>query len=163
MIKKIIQNLRPKQTLYLLFTFLIVALDQLSKHWALDNLFIYEPKTIINGFFNLTLARNTGAAFSLLDSASGWQTAFFLYLNLFISFCLLVWLFILPSSNKLKSFALAIIIGGAWGNIIDRIQLGYVVDFLDFYIKMYHWPIFNIADSAVCIGVVLLLCFAHKE
>lgn len=163
MIKQFIQKLHSNQILYLLFTLIIIALDQYSKHWALEHLFIYEPKAIIRGFFNLTLARNTGAAFSFLDSASGWQSAFFLYLNLFVSFCLFMWLLILPQNNKLKSFALAIIIGGAAGNIIDRVQLGYVVDFLDFYISDYHWPIFNIADSAVCVGVALLLCSGSKK
>jgi signal peptidase II len=163
MIKQFIQKLHLHQILYLLFTLLIIALDQYSKHWALEHLFIYEPKAIINGFFNLTLARNTGAAFSFLDSASGWQSTFFLYLNLFVSLCLLIWLFSLSKDNQLKSFALAIIVGGAVGNIIDRIQLGYVVDFLDFYISDYHWPIFNIADSAVCVGVILLLCCGNKK
>lgn len=162
MIKRLVQHLHLKQIAYLFFTLIIIALDQWSKHWAVNHLFIYEPKTIIRGFFDLTLARNTGAAFSFLDSASGWQTMFFLYLNLFISLCLLIWLFCLPKNNKLKSFALAIIMGGACGNIIDRVQLGYVVDFLDFYISNYHWPIFNIADSAVCVGVALLL-WAQKK
>jgi signal peptidase II len=150
-------HLNGKQSIYLLFTAAIILVDQITKHLALLHLMIYEPKVIISGLFNLTLARNTGAAFSFLDSASGWQTHFFLYLNIIISLGLLIWLLVLPAKNRRKSFALGIIIGGAIGNIIDRIQLGYVVDFLDFYIKTHHWPIFNVADSAVCVGVILLL------
>lgn len=124
---------------------------------------IYEPK-VIYSIMNLTLARNTGAAFSLFDSASGWQTAFFLCVNIGISILLLIWLFSLSSENKkLKSWAISLIIGGAIGNIIDRIQLGYVVDFLDFHVGIYHWPIFNMADSAVCVGVFLLMIGISKE
>lgn len=156
------KKLHKKQAIYLLFSILVILLDQLSKHWALNNLLIYSPK-IINSLFNLTLARNTGAAFSFLDSASGWQTLFFLITNLLISIFILIWLFILPEKNRLKSFGLSLVLGGALGNIIDRVQLGYVVDFLDFHIGSYHWPIFNIADTAVCVGVALLLLTNFKQ
>ncbi len=150
------KKLYKNQVAFLLFSGVVIALDQWTKHLALNQLLPYIP-AYITSVFNLTLARNTGAAFSFLDSASGWQSLFFLCVNFCITVGLLVWLFMLPPKNRLKSFALSLIVGGAWGNIIDRVQLGYVVDFLDFHLGIYHWPIFNIADSAVCVGVVLLL------
>lgn len=140
----------------------VIFLDQLTKHQAINHLEIYVPH-YINAIINLTLARNTGAAFSFLDSASGWQTSFFLCLNIIISLFLFIWLLKLPSQQKIKAAGLSLILGGAIGNIIDRIQLGYVVDFLDFHYKNWHWPIFNIADSAVCVGVFLLILSISKE
>lgn len=151
------------QAFYLLLSFSVILIDQITKHFAQHELIHYVP-IYINTVMNLTLAHNTGAAFSLLDSASGWQSLFFLCLNGLISLGLLVWLFRLKyNDNKLKSWSLSLILGGALGNIIDRVQLGYVIDFLDFHWGMYHWPIFNVADSAVCIGGFLLVWSMRKE
>lgn len=138
----------------------IIILDQITKYMAQTHLLLYIPK-YINTVINLTLARNTGAAFSLFASASGWQSTFFLCLNIGISIVLLGWLISLyypvVQNKLLQSWALSLILGGALGNIIDRIRLGYVVDFIDCHIGIYHWPVFNLADSAVCTGVFLLM------
>jgi signal peptidase II len=155
-----------KQTHYLWVSLVVLFSDQLTKMWAQQSLILYEPRPV-STFLNFTLARNTGAAFSFLDSASGWQSLFFVCLNILISLGILVWLLQLKSeqiaSVRLKSWGLSLILGGAIGNIIDRIQLGYVVDFLDLYHGMHHWPIFNVADSAVCVGVSLLMLGIYKE
>ena len=158
-----------KQTVYLLVSMMVIFLDQWSKYLAKMHLFLYAPQYISTNI-NLTLARNTGAAFSLFDSASGWQSMFFASLNIGISLLILGWLLSIPFKiplegivnqvhkiNRLKSWGLSLIFGGAWGNIIDRLRFGYVIDFLDLHFKAYHWPIFNLADTAVCIGVGLLV------
>jgi len=141
---------------YLLISLVVILVDQGSKYWAQNALLLYEPVKLLD-ILNLTLARNTGAAFSFLDSASGWQGLFFMCVNTTISFFVLVWLVRLKEEGWIKPLALSLVLGGAIGNLIDRARLGYVVDFLDFHWKHYHWPIFNAADSAVCIGMVLLM------
>ena len=110
----------------------------------------------VTGFFNLVLAHNQGAAFSFLNDAGGWQRWFFAVIAVIAS----IWIVRLlrqHASQKLFSFALAFILGGALGNLIDRIAYGYVVDFLDFYWDMNHFPAFNLADSAITCGAGLLL------
>lgn len=135
---------------------LVIMLDQLSK-WLISNwLDLYQTVEILP-FFNLTLAHNYGAAFSFLASAGGWQRWFFVVLAVSISAALTVWLKRLPTNAKLEAASLALILGGAIGNVIDRLLYGYVVDFLDLYYGSYHWPAFNIADSAICVGAVLLI------
>lgn len=152
-----------KQAVYLLISLSIIFIDQITKYWAQHELIHYVP-IYVNSVINLTLAHNTGAAFSLFDSGSGWQTLFFLCLNGAISLALFIWLFSLKyNQNKLKSWSLGLILGGALGNIIDRVQLGYVIDFLDCHWGMYHWPIFNVADSAVCVGGFLLVWSMRKD
>lgn len=152
-----------QQIFCLLISLGIILLDQMTKYFAQHELILYVPIDI-NAVMNLTLAHNTGAAFSLFDSASGWQGLFFLCLNGSISLALLVWLFKLKyHDNSLKSWSLSLIIGGALGNIIDRVQLGYVIDFLDVHWGIHHWPIFNVADSAVCVGGFLLVWSMRKE
>lgn len=135
---------------------LVIVLDQLSK-WLISSwLELYQTVEILP-FFNLTLAHNYGAAFSFLASAGGWQRWFFVLLAVLISIALTIWLKRLPSSARMEAASLALILGGAIGNVIDRLIYGYVVDFLDVYYGSYHWPAFNIADSAICIGAVLLI------
>ncbi len=108
------------------------------------------------GFFNLVLAYNRGAAFSLLADASGWQRPVFMAVAL-AAVALIVWLLRRPSSNRLFSLGLSLILGGALGNLWDRARLGYVIDFLDFHALGYHWPAFNVADSAITVGAALLI------
>jgi signal peptidase II len=135
---------------------LVIVLDQLSKWimvWWLD---LYQTVAVLP-FFNLTLAHNHGAAFSFLAGAGGWQRWFFVGLALLVSTVLIFWLRKLKPTAKLEAAALAMILGGALGNVIDRLWHGYVIDFLDVYYGTYHWPAFNIADSAICIGAVLLI------
>ena len=105
----------------------------------------------------MTLAHNYGAAFSFLSDAGGWQRWLFTGLALVVTVVLIVWLFRLPAKEKLTAAALGLIIGGAVGNLIDRIMNGYVVDFIDVYYLDWHWPAFNVADSAITGGVILML------
>ncbi len=134
----------------------VILLDQLTKQWALNALVPYQPVPIFPSF-NLTLVFNYGAAFSLLAQQGGWQRWFFVGLAVLATIVLTIWLRRLQAGQWRLALALALMIGGAMGNAIDRIIFGYVIDFLDFYYGGWHWPAFNLADSALCIGAVLLL------
>jgi signal peptidase II len=135
---------------------LVIIFDQLSK-WLMSSwLDLYETVAVVP-YFNLTLAHNHGAAFSFLASAGGWQRWFFTILAIVVSIVLTVWMKRLKANAKLEAISLALILGGAIGNVIDRVAHGYVIDFLDVYVGNYHWPAFNIADSAICVGAVLLI------
>jgi signal peptidase II len=113
--------------------------------------------------FNITYVHNYGAAFSFLTDAGGWQRWFFSIIALSISGLLLWWLKKLPASNKLLGIAYALVLAGALGNLYDRLAYGYVIDFLHVYYDTWHFPVFNIADSAICIGAFLLLIDAFFE
>ncbi len=135
---------------------IIVVLDQLTKWLASSNL-DYGQSLEILPFFNFTLWHNTGAAFSFLSDAGGWQRGFFAVVSAVVSVVLVVWMYRLPKEQKLLLLALALILGGAVGNLYDRVALGYVVDFIDVYYKNSHFPAFNIADSAISIGAGIML------
>lgn len=135
---------------------LVVALDQLSKIWVSGSLAMYETIPVVP-MFNITLAHNTGAAFSFLAHADGWQRWFFVAIAIVVSVAIVIWLTRLQSEQKWVAVALALVLGGALGNLWDRVYLGYVVDFLDVYYNQWHWPAFNIADSAICVGAVILV------
>ena len=135
---------------------LVVVLDQLSKYWV-TWAFEYGETVAVTGFFNLTLVHNTGAAFSFLSDAGGWQRWFFAAVAMTVSVVLIIWIARVANGQRWVAAALALILGGALGNLWDRMALGYVVDFLDVYYQTYHWPAFNVADSAITIGAVLLL------
>lgn len=135
---------------------LVVALDQLSKQWVEQHFILYE-RLPVTGFFNLTLAYNKGAAFSFLADAGGWQRWFFTGLAALICGWLIHWLRQLHPSQRLLPFAIAMIVGGAIGNVADRLLHGHVIDFLDFHVAGWHWPAFNVADSAITLGVILFL------
>ena len=141
---------------WLWLSFLVVGLDQWSKSLASAHLNYGIPQPVLPGF-NLTLVHNTGAAFSLLRDAGGWQRVFFIVLALAISTVLVIWLRRLPPGQRWLPATLALILGGALGNLWDRMWLGYVVDFLDMYVGQWHWPAFNLADSAITIGAVMLI------
>ena len=134
---------------------LVIVLDQISKA-EISSHFVYGEGMAVTGFFNLVLAHNMGAAFSMLNDAGGWQRWMFSAIALAAS-VLIVWLLRKHQQQKLFSFSLALILGGALGNLIDRVAYGYVVDFLDFYWDSYHFPAFNIADSAITCGAALML------
>jgi signal peptidase II len=134
----------------------VLVLDQATKWWAQAALAPYE-RLAVWPFFNLTLVYNPGAAFSFLSNAGGWQRWFFVVLAGVITVVLVVWLLRLGRRERLVAAGLALVIGGALGNLIDRLWLGHVVDFLDFHWAGYHWPAFNIADSAITLGVACLL------
>lgn len=140
---------------WLWLSLLAIGLDQASK-LAIDNsMQLYESIPILP-CFNLTYVHNTGAAFSFLSEAGGWQRWFFAVLALTISLVLGVWLARLQKHETFLAVALSLVLGGAIGNLIDRLSYGYVIDFLDVYYNDWHWPAFNIADSAITLGVALM-------
>lgn len=134
----------------------VIVLDQLTKHWAVSQLQLHDPVTVMP-LVNLTLVYNTGAAFSLLNEAGGWQRWLFALLAMIISVLLIVWLYRLAEDRRWLACALSLILGGALGNLWDRLSLGYVVDFIDVYYGRWHWPAFNVADSAISVGAVMVL------
>lgn len=134
----------------------IIVLDQATKLWALNALEPYRPVEVLP-FFNLTLVFNPGAAFSFLSDADGWQRFFFIAVSLAISAFLVYWLMRGAAGKQGLTVALGLILGGAIGNVIDRIYLGHVVDFLDFHVAGWHWPAFNLADSTIVCGAGLLI------
>jgi len=135
---------------------LVVVLDQLSKYWVMTSFEEYEVLTVWP-VFNLTLVYNTGAAFSFLSDAGGWQRWFFVAVGVLVSAAMVVWLSRLDERERLTAYGLAFVVGGAIGNLIDRILLGKVVDFLQWHWQDWYWPSFNLADSAITLGVVMLL------
>jgi len=140
----------------LLLSGVIIVLDLWTKQIATDSLTLYRPVELTS-WLNMTLAHNYGAAFSFLSDAGGWQRWFFTVLASVVTVILVIWLFRLTAKERLTAAALSLVIGGAVGNLIDRINHGYVVDFIDVYYRGSHWPAFNLADSAISCGVVLLL------
>jgi signal peptidase II len=139
---------------------LLVLLDQLAKLWISAS-FDYGEVRAVTGFFNLVLTHNKGAAFSFLASAAGWQRGFFIAVAL-IAIVVIGVLLVRHAGDKLFCLSLALILGGAIGNVLDRIALGYVVDFLDFHLAGWHWPAFNLADSAITVGAVLLVADSFR-
>lgn len=134
----------------------VLGIDQLTKYLALSKLKLYKPISIIP-HLDFTLAYNTGAAFSFLSWAGSWHRWFFAGFSLIMSAFIVAWICKLPKKNYLELLGLSLILGGALGNLTDRIMHGHVIDFIDLYYDHYHWPIFNFADSAICVGAVLLV------
>jgi signal peptidase II len=141
--------------LWLVPSALVIALDQFTKHWIVQA-FSFGEGSPVTSFFNLVLAHNTGAAFSFLAEAGGWQRLFFIVVASAAS-AVMLYLLRKHARQTLFGLALSLVLGGALGNLIDRIRWGYVVDFLDFYFGNYHWPAFNVADMAITGGVILLV------
>lgn len=140
----------------------VVVLDQLTKFGASAMLNYAEPVAIFPGL-NFTLAHNTGAAFSLLSEASGWQRWFFAAIALVVSVVITAWLRQIGDGELWLPLALSLILGGAIGNFIDRLNFGYVIDFIQVYYKTWYWPAFNIADSAICVGAVVLVLSGWQQ
>lgn len=145
-----------RNLIWLLVSVPVVILDQWTKSLAERHLQLFTPVDVVP-HFNFTLMYNTGAAFSFLGNAGGWQRWFFVALAVLISVALCQWLLRLRPTQKWLSLALALIIAGALGNALDRVLLGHVIDFIDWYFGNYHWPAFNIADTGICIGAAILL------
>ncbi|MFT6301505.1 MAG: signal peptidase II [Pseudomonadales bacterium] len=141
---------------------MIVVLDQITKIWADTSLAMYE-QIPITGFFNITKAYNYGAAFSFLDNAGGWQRWFFTAISLVVSVILCVWLYRMRRSERWLSISISLILGGAVGNLIDRVWYGYVVDFIQVYWRTSYFPSFNIADAAISCGTIILLVLTLFE
>ncbi|PKM43211.1 MAG: signal peptidase II [Gammaproteobacteria bacterium HGW-Gammaproteobacteria-1] len=139
----------------------VIALDQITKALASAQLVLHEPVAVLPTF-NLTLMHNSGAAFSFLSQAGGWQRWFFVAVAVGVSLALGWWLQQLQRGQRWLAISLALVLGGALGNVWDRIVLGYVVDFVDLYYGDWHWPAFNVADSAITVGAIMLLLDAVR-
>lgn len=139
----------------LLLAFGIIILDQITKAVARNNMDLFAQK-YVTGFWNWTLAYNQGAAFSLFANEGGWQRIFFGVIALVVSICIVF--YILNKKYKLiTGIAISFILGGAVGNLVDRIMFGKVTDFIDWHYGVHHWPAFNVADSFITVGVTLLI------
>jgi len=134
----------------------VLLVDQLTKLWIMEQ-FSYGASEALTGFFNLVHVHNYGAAFSFLNNEGGWQRWAFSFFALVVSVVIVIWISRLSPQQKLEGYALALILGGALGNLYDRVTLGYVVDFLDFHWSAVHFPAFNIADAGISVGALLLI------
>ena len=142
----------------------VIVFDQITKYIADNNLDLRVPEDVLPGL-NWTLCYNKGAAFSILANAGGWQRWFLMTVSFGVSLVLIIWLRNIDRNRKPLYWGLALVLGGAIGNLIDRTIYGYVIDFIDVYYRYWHYPAFNIADSAVSIGAGLLILdmFTYKE
>ena len=139
---------------------IIVVLDLYTKH-LIQNAFVYGEQLTITSFFDLVRYHNEGAAFSFLADAGGWQKWFFSGISI-VAVVVIIYLITKHQNQKLFCIGLALVLGGAIGNLYDRLTLGYVVDFLSFHVNGLFWPAFNVADSAICVGVFFLLLDSFK-
>lgn len=151
---------------YLWITIIVIIADQATK-WIANTQLEYHQAMTVLPYFEWYLSYNSGAAFSFLADAGGWQRWFFMVLAITISIVLFIWIKKLEKDEKLTAIALCLILGGAIGNVIDRVVLGYVIDFIQVWLGSYPWPAFNIADSAIFVGAVILilsgLILPHKK
>jgi len=135
----------------------VLLLDQITKMWIASRFALHETQPLISGFFNLVHVRNRGMAFGIMNRpGADWGFALLLGATLLAVALLVFWFYSLKSKDRGLLFPLALILGGAVGNLIDRIRTGEVIDFLDFYIGPHHWPAFNVADSAITVGTLWL-------
>ncbi|ODN42721.1 signal peptidase II [Piscirickettsia litoralis] len=144
------------QLRYLWLSLIALLLDLGSKWWAQSSLHYAEPNHVLS-FLNWTLLYNQGAAFSFLSGQGGWQRWLFTAIALIVCVVVVRLLAKMPRHQHLFAAGLSLILAGALGNVIDRLRFGYVIDFIDVHVAGYHWPAFNIADSAICVGAVLLI------
>ncbi|MBL7479817.1 signal peptidase II [Legionella bononiensis] len=153
-----------KKWYWFLLSIFVIICDQTSKYWIGVLLTPYKPMPVIP-MLNITLAYNTGAAFSFLSGAGDWHRWFFAGFSLLVSIILVIWLWRTPDNARMQSAGISLILGGALGNLIDRGLHGYVIDFIDVYYKYHHFATFNIADSAICIGAAILVLdlLIHRE
>ena len=147
--------------IWLWLSALVIVIDQVTKRVVDTTMQLYQSIELIP-YFQLTYMRNQGAAFSFLSGAGGWQRWFFIGLAVIASVFICFWLKKLNRSQRWEAIAWSLVLGGALGNLIDRILYGYVIDFLDVYVGDWHWPAFNVADSAITVGVVMLLLDSFK-
>ncbi|MGB3394494.1 MAG: signal peptidase II [Stenotrophomonas sp.] len=148
------KSVKPNALVWLLLSALVIGLDQWSKAWVLSSLPEYTPVAVIDGFWNWYRTYNTGAAFSFLSDAGGWQLWFFTALAVGISGLMAFWLSRTARGNWRSALPYALVIGGAIGNVIDRQLHGHVIDFIQWYVGDHYWPAFNIADSAIVAGAI---------
>lgn len=148
--------------IWLVLSGLLLVLDQVTKLYVSTTMKLYQSIDVLP-VFNFTYVHNYGAAFSFLSNAGGWQSYFFSTIAVVISALLIYWLKNLPASNKLLCGAYSLVLAGAIGNLIDRLNHGYVIDFLHVYYQQWDFPVFNIADVAISIGAAMLLLDAFRE
>jgi signal peptidase II len=139
----------------------VIALDLYTKH-LIQSAFVYGEMLTLTSFFDLVHYHNLGSAFGFLSDAGGWQKWFFAMVSI-VAVVVMSYLIRQHRNEKLFCWGLALVLGGAIGNLYDRMTLGYVVDFLNFHYQQHYWPAFNVADSAICIGVSLLLLDSFKK
>ncbi|HEX2059341.1 MAG TPA: signal peptidase II [Thermoanaerobaculia bacterium] len=153
-----------KRVHYLILSAIVILLDIWTKHLVLKSIQLHEAVPVIPNFFQLVHVRNTGAAFGLGANASSKLVPILLNVGAIAVFCVVVvYAFRTAVTDRLLQTGLHLILGGAIGNLLDRFRFGYVVDFLDVYIGRHHWPAFNVADSAICIGIALLFFDMRKK
>ena len=153
-------SIKPNALVWLWLSVAVIVLDQLSKLWAVQALQPAGlPHPVVPGFLNWTLAFNTGAAFSFLADGAGWQRWFFVLLAAIISVVLVVWLTRTPRRDWRTALPLGLIVGGALGNVIDRLHAAQVTDFIQVYFRQWSYPVFNIADCGITVGAVMLVVF----
>lgn len=154
--------MKAKYLILLALTPLILVIDQLTKIYVDRSMQLYQSIPVVDGLFNITYLRNKGAAFSFLANAS-WRLPFFILVSFIAVVAIMVAFTKLRDEQRLAAVSLTLILSGAVGNLIDRIRLGEVIDFLDVYWQSHHWPAFNVADSAICVGVALLAIDMFRE
>lgn len=154
--------LRQTGLRFMWLSVLAFVLDQWTKNIVLDNMELYQSIQV-TGFLNWTYVHNYGAAFSLLSDSGGWQRWFFTIIALVVSVVIVWWLRQTTRQQILLPVAFSLILGGALGNVYDRMVYGYVIDFIDVYYQQWSWPAFNIADSAICLGAILLIVDMFKN
>ena len=160
--KNKIKHAKNNRAHYLWVSLGIFIVDQVTKYACMEFLATHERISVCPGF-DLTLRYNLGAAFSILADASGWQREFFIGLGFIMSLMIYIWLGKLSNKDRLEGFSLACVLGGALGNVCDRLFHGQVTDFLLFYYRHWEWPAFNVADASICIGVLGLLWIAFQK
>lgn len=153
----------PTALIWLVLSIALILLDQWTKQIATANLQYGESVPFIAGFWDWTLAHNTGAAFSFLANSGQWAHWFFVVMKVTVSLVLIVLLFKMPRNHWRDALPYSLIISGALGNLVDRFRFGYVVDFIEWYYKSYSWPVFNIADSCIVLGAALLILFSFGK
>jgi signal peptidase II len=156
-------NPSPNALSWLGLSALLLVLDQWSKWLAVEHLEFQSPVAFVPGFWNWTLTHNTGAAFSFLADAGGWQHGFFIGLAVLVSVVLAVGLYKSARADWRTALPFALVISGALGNVIDRLRFGYVVDFVQWYAGSFQWPVFNLADSCIVVGAVLMVLFTLRH
>ena len=150
-------GMKRKYWVLLVFCIGVLLLDQWTKSMVVQKLPLYQRVDVIHGFFNLTHVRNTGGAFGIFGGEKGGLGSILFVVVSLVAIGAIVFLFLrIKESEKMLALSFSLILSGALGNLIDRLRYGEVVDFLDFHLSAYHWPAFNVADSAICIGIGLM-------
>ncbi len=157
------RSLLKELSVFFLISLGVFVVDQASKQWVISNFVLYQTRTVLEGFFSLTFVINKGVAFGFMAGADEWRHVFFQAVAI-LSMAAMVYLYVTTSEKTFFFKAgMPLVFGGAAGNLSDRIVYKYVIDFLDFYFGVYHWPAFNIADSAITVGVCCLVWHYFNE